>query len=710
MAEQGIMDEERKNKILIVDDEVRMCSSLKALLLKEDYIVETACSSREAMEIIPNGGFDLVITDIKMPGHNGIDILQRAKESDQHISVILMTGFASLESAKAAINKGAFDYLTKPLEFDDLLRSIKKGLASRRAEIEKHHLLNLLSSSNKLLEERVHQLNALYKSAGVISGTTNLDILLNQIINLVTGVVGAKSGSITLFDETGKFMKISAAIGLEEDIVKNTRIKIGEGVAGYVAAHRESVIIDNIAEDTRFNSEGRPRYETASAISTPMIHRENLLGVINLNNKEGQEKFTADDLHLLETFASHAAIAIVNAELFEENQIKLKELTILHRIATRLSSSKTESEVFLALFQGIKSIVEADFCYIFTLEDDNISLKITFAEDSNSEMSRALESIQLKLPDEVVNEDNINEKINWINGFFKELYHEKTGKQLEAVIVVPVSVESSLSGILAVGNYNEEPYLETKERLISIIASQTASLYERQRSVINGSKLLTMGKMVSELTHDLKKPLTNIRGTLQVLGTKWENDGAPREFLDSAMQEVDRLTYLVKEMLDFADPGRYKRTERDIIPMIERSLALLDVDIRKSNIQVIKDFTDNPPKILINETEVFETLINLILNAIESMPDGGKLEISIKRVKPENNPTPHLRIGISDEGCGIPREKLNHIFERYYTTKENGTGLGLALVERVLRSHDGNIYVESELNQGTTFYLDFPIN
>ena len=702
----------RTGRILVIDDEVRMCLSLKSLLERENYEVVISSLGNEAMQLLLSGNFDLVLTDIRMPGKDGIDILQKSKEIDPNIVVILMTGFAPLETAKAAINRGAFDYLAKPIEFDELLKSIRKGLATRNAQLEKQHLLELLSGSNHLLEDRVNQLHALYKSAGVLSGTIELRSLLQQVVNLVAGVVGAKAGSIMLVDENENCLRLSAAIGIDTQngVLDDIKVHFNEGVAGYVAANKESVIINDIAKDPRFLRTNRAKYETSSAISTPIIHGDKLLGVLNLNNKEGQQIFSDEDLRLMETFASHAAIAIVNARLFEENRKKINELSILHKIASKLSSSMSEAEVFSCLFQGIKSIVDADLCYFFSVGDDDGLLKVAFAEDSNENSSRAMLSSELKLPLRIPAFAAAADKKLCVEQFLQGIFLKNLSPPLSVFIAVPVSVENSLSGVLCVGSYHTRNYTDDDKRLISIIASQTASLYERQKSIINGSKLLMMGKMISELTHDLKKPLTNIKGTLQVLEVKWNETGARERFLGSAIQEVNRLAELVREMLDFADPGKYKRIGLDVVPLIEKVLSLLASDIRKSNVEVSMNCPAGLPKIFVNETEIFEALLNVLFNAIESMPNGGILGISTSECKFDHVPTPFLRIRVSDEGCGIPKDKINRIFERYYTTKEGGTGLGLALVKRIMQSHNGFVDIESEIGKGTIFYLNFPIN
>jgi DNA-binding NtrC family response regulator len=130
-----------KTRILLIDDEERMCESLKTLLEMEGYEVQPFTNSGDAVKKLSEDSFDLIISDIKMPGIDGIEILRQAHEHDPNLEVILITGYASLESAKDAVDKGAFSYLTKPLEFEELKISVTRSLEKRQIALEKERLL-----------------------------------------------------------------------------------------------------------------------------------------------------------------------------------------------------------------------------------------------------------------------------------------------------------------------------------------------------------------------------------------------------------------------------------------------------------------------------------------------------------------------------------------------------------------------------------------
>jgi signal transduction histidine kinase len=141
---------------------------------------------------------------------------------------------------------------------------------------------------------------------------------------------------------------------------------------------------------------------------------------------------------------------------------------------------------------------------------------------------------------------------------------------------------------------------------------------------------------------------------------------------------------------------------------MERTLNLVKEDLAKNNISLVKNYQQNLPSLLINENEMMEVFLNIILNAIEAMPDGGKLQIDINKFYDPQREDNFVQIGITDQGVGIPAENLDRIFDRYFTTKPNGTGLGLAIVDRVIQAHNGFVEVKSEEGRGTSFLINLP--
>ena len=209
-----------ERKILVIDDEPRMVDSLKTLLTMEGYQVVGEHDPIKALKKLDEDDFDLVITDIKMPGHDGIDILTRAHARDPFMGVILITGYASLDSARLAIDKGAFGYLTKPLEMDELKLAVAQSIEKRQIELERLKLLNELKVANETLELKLAQINALSAAGNLLATTLDLREALTSILSLAIDVIGAKMGSVMILDPEKQELYIGASCGLEDRVVQ----------------------------------------------------------------------------------------------------------------------------------------------------------------------------------------------------------------------------------------------------------------------------------------------------------------------------------------------------------------------------------------------------------------------------------------------------------------------------------------------------------
>lgn len=694
-------------KILVVDDEERMCESLKALLSKVGYDVTTVQDGEKAVLLINQNDFNLVITDILMPDSkfSGLDILKAARTKDENALVILITAFASLESALNAINQGAYDYVTKPFEFSKLKLTIQRGLEKRRSDLARNKLLAELKEKNLELNKRVAELDALYQAGKSLSSTEDLDILLNKIVSLATEVIGAKTGSIMLIQMPENVLTIKSAIGLEPEIIEQTRLELGKSIAGYVAQRGTPLIIEDIEKDQKFKRLSKKHYATKSLLCVPLSIKEEVLGVINLSDKITGEPFTQDDLRLLTTFASQAAMAIDDAHHFEQSKKKIEELSILYEIASTLSTLESFEKISDFIFERVKKNVGIDFALWFDWSEKEGKLNLNFCQGLANTKGNLKNTLHLQIPldkQEILNSTELNAQIKE-----KLKEHLDLSPYLDSVTSFPIIAEGMLHGVLSVGNRNQKTMSEDQKALISIIVSQATSLYERQRSILNATRLLTMGKMVSEITHDLKKPLTDIKWILQLMKEKWSDPEAREKFFTMVEEEIFRLNELTKEIVDLSNPNKYELEKKDIRHTLERALNLAKqyLDVRKIK---LKTNYQEAPFIFVNENAIMEVLINIISNAVEAMPEGGELGVSLKLHQDPKNKGQFLQICIADTGCGIPPENLSRIFVRYFTTKKEGTGLGLAVVERIIKAHGGFVSVESKLGKGTSFYVNLP--
>lgn len=699
------MSDESAARILVIDDERRMCESLKALLSTVGYEVDIEFDGNEALETILSKDYDVILSDIKLPGKDGLELLREAKRKDPGSVVILMTAYASLESAVQAVSEGAYDYLLKPVDFSHLKLAVNRAVDKRQSDLAREKLVGELRAANRSLKRRIAEINALYRAGKSFSTTVELPELLSQIIHLVTTVIGAGTGSIMLLEEERNSLRIQAAVGLDREVIEETVLPLGSSIAGYVAQSGKPVMVEDIEKDERFQREAKAHYRSKSLLCVPLKVKNEILGVLNLTDKTNGENFDRQDLKLLTTFASQAAMAIDDAHHYEDARRKLRQFTVLYEISSKLPEIDNFDRMSLLIHQSIREIIPLDFSVWMSWNQRSKRMTINFWEGWSKQEACRLLQREIELPQEMVlsGSERTSQVFDYIRSNLPE------GDRIESFSSVPIYTQGSLFGLFCLGSLKRRAFTIDHEYVSSIVASQATSLYERQRGILNATRLMTMGNMMSEISHDLRKPLTNIRGSLQVLRARVSNENDDGGIFEMIDQEILRLTELVKELVDFSNPNKYQMERRRIDSAVNQVVKLVSSDAAKRNIDVVADLEENLPPVMLNLNEMVEVMINLVMNAFDAMDSGGKLTFSTRRFRDTSEGCDYVRVEIADTGKGIEPEDIDRIFERYFTTKETGTGLGLAVVERIVMAHNGRVTSSSKPGQGTSFFIDLPV-
>jgi signal transduction histidine kinase len=218
-------------------------------------------------------------------------------------------------------------------------------------------------------------------------------------------------------------------------------------------------------------------------------------------------------------------------------------------------------------------------------------------------------------------------------------------------------------------------------------------------------RLATLGRMAATMAHELRNPLSSIRGFTQlfrkhaVLG----NDTNLCQYADLVISEVDRLNSVITSMLEFSRPVEAHTELCDIRLIIESAFRLVRADATHRNIALVSHIAANVPRIPLDRNLMTQALLNLLINAIDAMPNGGSLAVEVSVAA-----RGIVRLTVRDTGKGIPKEHLAQIFEPFFTTKPKGTGLGLATVDNIIAEHNATIRVESDVNKGTAFHIELP--
>ena len=350
----------RPGRILVADDEQEICELLHETLVDEGYEVTTARDAQEAADLIRREEFDLLITDICMPGRDGLDLIEEVKALRPTLATIVITAHADQEKFIRAIRRRVDDFLQKPFDLEEVCRAVRAGLETRKsAQRRREAIKDLYTKSRRLTEEkadlsqrigeameRVTQfqeeilrntegLSTLSDVSNVVTSVLDLDKLLEVSLAMVNQRLHIQRSSIMLYREEEAALEVVAARGAHMHLM-GKMVHLGEGVAGYVAQTREPLLVEDIRKDGRFDVKRSGNYGTGSFISVPLIFQGALLGVINANDTVSGKPFDRGHMEVLTTVAGQISAAIANARLYEN--VKENSIRMVEALATTLEA------------------------------------------------------------------------------------------------------------------------------------------------------------------------------------------------------------------------------------------------------------------------------------------------------------------------------------------------------------------------------------
>ncbi|MEE9503691.1 MAG: ATP-binding protein, partial [Thermodesulfobacteriota bacterium] len=211
------------------------------------------------------------------------------------------------------------------------------------------------------------------------------------------------------------------------------------------------------------------------------------------------------------------------------------------------------------------------------------------------------------------------------------------------------------------------------------------------------------------LAHEIRNPLVAIKTFTQLLPERFDDDEFRDHFLHVTAGEVDRISSLVNELLEFARPSQPNLNKEDLNQIMEKMLLLVASASHEKNLEIVRDFHQSLPPVVLDKEQIKQVFLNILLNAIDATSENGTITVGTKLVK-KNGYQDAVKIMVRDTGKGIPKEDLERIFTPFFTTKHQGNGLGLAISHQIVQEHHGSIEVESEESKGTTFCVTLSVN
>jgi PAS domain S-box-containing protein len=512
--------------------------------------------------------------------------------------------------------------------------------------------------------------------AADVASPANYEATLKRLVRQIGAILQAEKVVFMLHDpEEGELRAYPPAYGLTEDEIRLLRVRATQGISGEVFREGKPIIVHDAITDPRTSKEHVAMLHIRNLVCVPLIlekrDEENrvidrqTIGVLHAFNKQRGGHFIDEDVRLLERMARNAAAVIAGMRLYQAILEEKEEL--VHTIES------LRAGLLLVHHNGRINQMNAAARRVFGLGADVLGKN--YAEILNNETIRAM--IRAALEEE--KEGELVEITVQIDG--KEHIYQVQNAIVRGEDQKPMGTVMIFNDITDIRNL------------------------ERMKSAF-----------VATVSHELRTPLTAIKGFISTLLMDSEDAFTPedrREFYSIIDQETDRLTRLINDLLNIAriEAGESLKPVYKQVDFYSLSKKVVMIQRQATTKHtIIHEVPEDLPKIIADEDKVDQILTNLLSNAIKYSPNGGEI-----RVKAWEEDADHIVFYVSDQGMGIPKEHLSRVFEKFHrvdntdTRKQYGTGLGLYLVKHLVEAiHGGQIWVESEVGVGSTFYVRLP--
>jgi len=560
--------------------------------------------------------------------------------------------------------------------------------------------------------------HALREVGTALGSTLDLDDLLELILSKLTDLVEADRATLYLLDEARNDLVSKLVAGGE---VRSIRMKVGHGIAGLVAQSGEPIRVEDAYRDTRFEREWDllTGYRTTSMLAAPLRnHVGRTIGVLQVLNKKGGKGFSDDDEAILSALGTQAAVAIDNSRLVlsliqknkqlvdtkEQLERKFRELSLLFELERATARAQSIDELARATLEQMTRATEARAgALLLATEDTGDLVERLFDRDRPESLARR----------------PVKAGEGWLGAAMQAgeplLVEDAAGDpralaaypfDVASVLAIPLEGENRSIGALALLTTTGERRLgDADTGLLRLVAANVATavrLFNASQAREVGERLTSIGRLLSQVIHDFKTPMTVISGHAQLM-VDADDRTARQEHVELILKQFDVLSAMQREVLDFARGKSALFVRRVYMKKFFAELeGQIRLEIEGMRVELLVS-VDSKLVARFDEARVARALHNLARNAIEAMGEhGGRLEIAAELRGQE------LVIRVADSGPGIPAEVEGTLFQSFVTSgKRGGTGLGLAIVKKIVEEHGGRIDVRSS-ERGATFELFLP--
>jgi signal transduction histidine kinase len=588
---------------------------------------------------------------------------------------------------------------------------------------------------------RERRIGIALREVGIALGTTlDLEQLLELILARITEAVDADRATLYLLDDRHDELVSRIVQGAA---VRQIRLKMGQGIAGHVAATSKTLLVNDPYADPRFNPELdlTSGYRTRSILAVPMKnHLGRTIGVVQVLNKKSGA-FDAHDAMILAALSTQAAIAIDNSRLFlsvtqkntelleikEQLEHRVRDLKLLFDLESAMGRASSLEDLFTGVLTEALRSSEA-YAGAFVMKGSaGLHGQLYLMVDGDGALHRHTVELGGGLTGAAIADGEVvftNDAPS--HPSHDPSFDELLGEPLRACIAVPLEGEDGdAMGAIALFNKRTAPgsasrlgvgpraaeFTEEDRALLLLIAANASTAIRLQLSREareREERLTSIGRLLSGVIHDIKTPLTVINGYVQMMQAT-DKRSLREEYGELALRQFEHINVMQRDLLEFARGERNLLVRKVYLSKFFGDVKeQLQTQLARVGVELVIDLQDKGTA-RFDEGKILRVVNNLARNAAEAMADGGgRFTIKVSRSKKTRSKDETLVITFSDTGPGIPKDIEHRLFQSFVTSgKKGGTGLGLAITKRIAEEHGGTITVKST-SRGATFTLRLP--
>jgi two-component system NtrC family sensor kinase len=688
-------------KVLVIEDSAEILDVMEKLVLGPNgYSFLGARDGQEGLRKAVAENPDLIVMDFQMPKMTGLEVLEALQKRQCYIPVILMTVHGSEAIAVQAFHLGVKDYIIKPFRVEEMLAAIDRALTERRLRAERERLTQQVLQINKRLERRIKELGVLYAIGKSVTSLLNLEALLGHIVEAAVFVTGAEEGSLLLVDQGTGELYLRAARGLGEKFARGFRLRVEDSIAGRVIKTGQPILQSTQDEETIKVKTG---YQVKSLVNVPLKAKEEVIGVLGVDNKASSKPFTDNDVYLLSALADYAAIAIENAWLYKDSEDKAAQLDTLLEIAQSITSQLDLEAVLQMIVDSAVTKLGADVAtlYLYNPIKDEFLSPVTAG--------------QIYHPEEMIppTKDSVVYRMLREEGLYlapDAPYDEVMARGFTQRERIKSSAGFSLRvggepvGAMFVNYRRPHRFTEGETNIFTLfaqsaaIAIQNAQLYQKVSERLETASAMAWAGTASSLwAHEVQQNTFTICTDVATLRSRISDRGV-QDILDRIETTANSLAEVVPSL-----PSRDIEETVDLARVLRDVLKKRSKELQERNIQVQSNL-ETLPRVRANHPWLVEAFDGLTKNALRAMPSGGNLAFTGRVVGNR------VLIDVVDSGQGFPDQLRDQLYKgRVVGPGRGGMGIGLLLVKTILNRYGGDIGLPYSDERGNVFPVQLPL-